>query len=67
MISQSNVTGKASSRVQAPRVLYGLPCADCGAYYESNIIECPVCHSGDRITLSGVPSEKDRCHYDPSL
>jgi hypothetical protein len=46
MISQSNVTGKASSPVQAPRVLYGLPWADCGAYYASNITECSVCHSG---------------------
>jgi len=57
MINHSNaVAQKASSRAQAPRVLYGLPCADCGAYYASNVAECPVCHSGQRISLSGVPA-----------
>jgi uncharacterized OB-fold protein len=57
MSNQSNaIAQKASHRAQAPRVLYGLPCADCGAYYASNITECPVCQSGQRITLSGVPA-----------
>jgi uncharacterized OB-fold protein len=54
MISQNNKTaGKV--RVQAPHVLYGLPCADCGAYYASNMAECPVCHSGERMSLTGAP------------
>ncbi len=55
MANQSDVVRMTSRRVQAPRVLYGLPCADCHAYYASNDTECPVCHSTQRITPSNVP------------
>jgi hypothetical protein len=43
---------KNSTQNEAKSVLYGLPCADCHAYYDSNITECPVCHSTQRITPS---------------
>jgi len=31
-------------------VLYGLPCADCGAYYPANLNACPVCGSVERVS-----------------
>ena len=31
------------------RTLYGLPCANCRCYYESNLAACPVCRCGERI------------------
>jgi uncharacterized OB-fold protein len=46
---------KTSAQAVAPRVLYGLPCADCGAYFASNVTECPFCHSEQRITKSVDP------------
>jgi uncharacterized OB-fold protein len=58
MINACDIIEKSSSRVEAPRVLYGLPCAECGAYYASNLSECPVCHSGERIAAARVCGEK---------
>lgn len=46
---------KNSAGPETPGMLYGLPCADCRAYYASSVAECPVCHSTQRITASGVP------------
>lgn len=48
---------QASARKITPQnegrpVLYGLPCADCHAYYDANLTECPVCRSTQRITPS---------------
>jgi hypothetical protein len=32
------------------QVGYGLPCADCGAYYPSDIDACPICKSPERVS-----------------
>ena len=33
----------------ARRSAYGLPCANCGMYYESSLPVCPVCKSPERV------------------
>lgn len=33
----------------ARRSAYGLPCANCGMYYESSLPLCPVCKSPERV------------------
>jgi hypothetical protein len=55
MANESDAVRMTSRRAQPRCVLYGLPCADCHAYYASNVTECPVCHSTQRITPSDVP------------
>jgi hypothetical protein len=50
---QSQAAAKKISTLNEARpVLYGLPCADCHAYYDANVTECPVCRSTHRITPS---------------
>jgi uncharacterized OB-fold protein len=58
MSNHSNAgTQKAAAQAVAPRrVLYGLPCADCGAYFASSLKECPVCHSEERMAQSADPA-----------
>ena len=36
------------------RVGYGLPCANCKAYYSSDSIACPYCGSSERVSATGV-------------
>ncbi len=31
------------------RVFYGLPCANCGTYYASDLSICPICKSSERV------------------
>ena len=31
------------------RILYGLPCARCRAYYPAALLTCPVCKCSERI------------------
>ena len=31
------------------KVLYGLPCAQCRAYYSADLLSCPVCQCGERV------------------
>ena len=33
-------------------VRYGLPCANCHAYYAADLEACPLCHSADRVPPS---------------
>jgi len=37
------------ARVEPKRVRYGLPCADCRAYYPADLKACPVCNSVERV------------------
>lgn len=30
-------------------LLLGLPCAKCGAYYDSQLAECPICGCHERV------------------
>ena len=32
------------------KILYGLPCANCRSYYESNLAVCPICECSERIS-----------------
>jgi hypothetical protein len=34
---------------------YGLPCANCRAYYPSDMQACPICKSKERISATAVP------------
>jgi hypothetical protein len=36
-------------------VLYGLPCADCRAYYPANLEACPICRSVKRVSPNTKP------------
>ncbi|PYX88501.1 MAG: hypothetical protein DMG68_08270, partial [Acidobacteria bacterium] len=45
-----------SASAEAPRrVFYGLPCSNCGTYYASNLSECPICSSSERVPATAVP------------
>lgn len=39
--------------------LYGLPCEECGSYYESTLAICPVCHFHKRTstTIDQIPMD----------
>jgi hypothetical protein len=48
---QDNELQKPRTRVVGPRrVLYGLPCANCRAYYPARLEACPVCSSIERAS-----------------
>lgn len=38
------------TRPQGKKILYGLPCANCRSYYESNLAACPLCCSAERVS-----------------
>jgi len=38
------------------KVLYGLPCASCRSYYESNLAICPICRCGERVAIQSTLS-----------
>jgi len=40
----SQASGKAET------VMYGLPCADCKAYYSSQLEACPICKCTERVS-----------------
>ena len=42
--------GRASTLFQARLVRYGLPCANCRAYYSSGLTVCPVCQCSERVS-----------------
>jgi hypothetical protein len=35
---------------------YGMPCANCRAYYPSDIDACPICQSRERVSPTAVPA-----------
>jgi hypothetical protein len=39
----------------ARRSFYGLPCANCGTYYDSALSVCPTCKSSERVSATAVP------------
>jgi hypothetical protein len=43
------------TRVEPRGVLYGLPCANCRAYYPANLKACPVCTSVERVSPQTRP------------
>jgi len=50
--------GRASARFQPRLVRYGLPCANCRAYYSSGLTACPICQCSERVSPAAalVPS-----------
>ncbi len=34
----------------AKHILYGMPCAQCGIYYSSDLKACPVCGSVEQVS-----------------
>ena len=42
-------TPKAAAQTGHGKVLYGLPCARCRAYYPADLAVCPVCNSTERV------------------
>jgi len=56
---QSTVNSRLVSQEPAPRrSFYGLPCANCGTYYDSDISVCPTCKSSQRVspTATAIPA-----------
>ena len=53
------ISGLPSVKADEParRSAYGLPCAQCGMYYEATLVACPICKSPERVSpRTGVPS-----------
>ncbi len=46
----------AFSEPAPQRVFYGLPCANCGTYYGSDLSVCPICKSTDRVSPTATPA-----------
>ena len=38
-----------SDNAPTKHVGYGLPCAQCRAYYEADLAACPICGCGERV------------------
>lgn len=41
--------GRRSGRFEPRSVRYGLPCANCRAYYPAALTVCPVCQCTERV------------------
>jgi hypothetical protein len=52
----SGRTPKSAALAVHGKVLYGLPCARCGAYYPAELSTCPVCSS----TEKALPTPRSR-------
>jgi hypothetical protein len=55
MIHHHASTSEATTNHKQPRelgkkILYGLPCANCRSYYQSDLAICPICRCGERIS-----------------
>jgi hypothetical protein len=53
---QSSADGRfGPEEPSAHRTYYGLPCANCGTYYESGASVCPICKSSERVSPTAIP------------
>jgi hypothetical protein len=50
-----NLPGRAKSSQETKPAGYGLPCANCRAYYPSDMQACPICNSKERVSATAVP------------
>jgi hypothetical protein len=50
--------GRAAAEIAtAPHAIgYGMPCANCRAYYPADMQACPICKSRERVAPTAVPS-----------
>ncbi len=49
-VAGSPLDGRASAHSQPRLVRYGLPCANCKAYYSSGLTACPICQCSERVS-----------------
>ena len=67
---QSTMNGRLVAQEPAPRrSFYGLPCANCGTYYDSDLSVCPTCKSSERVspTATTIPSVPTDAAPDPDI
>lgn len=67
---QSTVHSHLVAQEPAPRrSFYGLPCANCGTYYDSDLSVCPTCKSSERVspTATVIPASSALGEADPEL
>jgi hypothetical protein len=43
------------AKTRTKPLLLGLPCAKCGAYYDSELAACPICDCSDRVKPNESP------------
>ena len=52
----SNVAAPRVARTTEPKSIgYGLPCANCHAYYPADMHVCPICNSPERVSPTAPP------------
>ncbi len=44
-----------SEEMRPKHVGYGLPCANCRAYYPADLTECPICGCRERVPATEQP------------
>lgn len=67
---QSTADGRFVAQEPTPRrSFYGLPCANCGTYYDSDLSVCPTCKSPERVspTAKAIPAISATTGPDPEL
>ena len=47
------VSPQIPADVKAKQVGYGLPCANCRAYYTADLTACPICGCLERVPANG--------------
>ena len=52
VFSQISMDGKTK------QVGYGLPCANCRAYYGADLTSCPICGSAERVPANGTDLDR---------
>jgi hypothetical protein len=62
-VSSSAASGAPQPKRSAPNVAmehraigYGMPCANCRAYYPSDMNACPICKSEERVSPAAAPA-----------
>jgi len=50
-----NLPTRSKSDAETRAAGYGLPCANCRAYYPSDMPACPICQSKERVSASVAP------------
>ncbi|HKN37109.1 MAG TPA: hypothetical protein VJX16_28030 [Terriglobales bacterium] len=53
---QPDVNVRQSDSISGRQICYGLPCANCHAYYDADQSVCPVCKSNQRVSPATAPA-----------
>jgi len=62
----SKIRGHAHALKQNQPARFGLPCANCKAYYASDLPACPVCKCAERVPAEEAEAESANRLKDPS-